>query len=201
MRKNIASKKNVKISFTYWKAFVGPAEQLSMKIDDIEICRFSPKCIRIIENIFNHEFADNERVEFIADILEVKNCDLYINGQYICNFDYTRMWLINEAFAKVTKYSIRIDHDNLRWVYSFSQDWHVQNLSGRVEEVECNPEDLEKVLSELKEKYRPLVTHNSYYAFEIIEYRGKDYNRIYKNDSVGCESDNFDEEIRKVIFR
>lgn len=201
MRKSTALKKNLTISFTYWKAYVGPAEQLSMKINDIEICSFGPKCIRIIESIFNHKFCDNEVIEFTADTFKVDNCNLFINNQLVCEFDYKRLWLVNEAFAPITSYVIHVNHDNLKWTYSWSQDWHVQNLSGSVESVEVSPEDLESKLSELKEKYRPLVTRNSYYAFEIVEYRGKEYNRLFKNDSVGCEPGNFDENIRKIVFK
>ena len=202
MRSSTALKKNVKIEFHYWKAFVGTAEQLSMKINEIDICVFGSRCIRIIESIFNHEFVNNESVELIADTFKINKGDLYINDTFVINCDYTRLWLINEAFAPVISYSIHVNHDNLRWTYSFSLDWHVQNLSGRVEDINnIKPDDLDGVLKELKSKYSSQVTHNSYFAFEIIEYRGSEYNRAYKNDSVGCEPDNFDEQIRKELFR
>ena len=202
MRNSTALKKNLKIKFSYWKPFVGTAEQLSMKIDDIEICIFGPKCIRTIESIFNHQFQSDEEVELIADTFKVDNRELYINDQYVIDFDYKRMWLINEAVAKVTGYHIAVNHDNLSWTFSWSLDWHVQNLSGRVEDVyDIKPEELESKLAELKEKYSKLVTHNSYYAFEIIEYRGKDYNRFFRSDSVGCVPENFDENIRKEVWK
>lgn len=201
MRKSTALKKNLTLEFHYWKAFVGTAEQLSMKIDDIQICIFGPRCIRIIESIFNHSFIDEEKVKFIANTFKVDNLDLYINDTFVTDLDYTRMWLVNEAFAKVTSYSIIVSNNNLRWTYSWSLDWHVQNLSSQVETVEVQPEELESKLAELKEKYLPLVTHNCYYSFEVIEYRGKDYNRTFSRDSVGFTSDNFDENIRKSIFK
>lgn len=202
MRNSTALKKNLPIHFHYWKAFVGTAEQLSMKIDDIEICIFGPKCIRTIESIFNHNFTDDEQVDLIANTFQVKDRELYINETYITEFDFSRMWLINEAFAKVTHYSIRVNHDTLKWTYSWSLDWHVQNLGSEAEYIDnIKPEDLKQTLSDIKERYSKLVEHNSYYDIEVIEYRGKEYNRLYDRDSVGCEPDNFDEKIRNVVFK
>lgn len=185
-----------------WKAFIGTAEQLRMKINDIEICVFGPRCIRIIESIFNYQFPEDIEVELTADTFKVEKTGLFINNEFVTTLDYTRLWLINEAFAPITSYEILVNHDKLSWTYSYSQDWHVQNLSGRVEEIrDIKPENLSKILDELKKKYASQVTHNTYFAFEIIEWRTQEYNRIFDRDSVGCESDNFDENIRKVVFR
>ena len=201
MRKSTSLKKNLEITFHYWKPFVGTAEQLSMKIDNIEICVFGPKCIRTIESIFNHQFSNDETIVLIANTFKVDNFDLYINDTFITDFDYKRLWLTHEAFAKVTGYVIHVNHSTLRWSYSWSLDWHVQNLSGRVEDVEVQPNELEVKLEELKEKYSKMITHNCYYSFEIDEYRGSEYNRTFKNDSVGCVLENFDENIRKAVFK
>lgn len=201
MRKSML-KKNVAIKFHYWKPCVGNNEQLSMSINDIEICVFNPKCVRIIETIFNHRFVDNEYVTLVATTFQLDKCDLYINGTYVCDFDYKRLWLSNEAFAPITSYSIHINKDNLKWTYSWSQDWHIENHSCRVEDIEnIEPNDLNKVIAKITKKYLPQVTHNSYFAYEIIEYRGKEFNRHYDWGAIGHEQDNFDEEIRKKIFK
>jgi len=202
MRKSTALKKNLLIKFAYWRAFVGTAEQLSMKIGDIEICKFGPACIRIIESIFNHKFENKETVDLVADTFKVDNGDLYINNEFVTRFDYTRMWLINEAFAKVTHYSISVNECELAWTYSWSQDWHVQNLSGYIGEIDnIKPEELNSTLEELKKKYGPQITHNHYFHFEIFEYRGKEFNRRYGSESIGLEPDNFDEKIRKRVWK
>ena len=202
MRSTLALKKDLSIKFYYWKAFVGTAEQLKMVINDIEICVFGPRCIRTIESIFNYHFPEEMEVDLVASAFKVEKSKLYINEQFVTDFDYTRMWLINEAFAPITSYSIHVNHDKLKWTYSWSLDWHVQNLSSRVEDIEnIKPKDLESLLQTLKLKYASQVTRNCYFAFEIIEYRGKEFNRAYKSDSVGCEADNFDEKIRNAIFK
>lgn len=202
MRNSTPLKKNLTLSFRYWKPFVGTAEQLSMKINDIEICTFGPRCIRIIESIFNHQFTSDEEIAFIASTFKVDKRNLYINDIYVTDFDYSRMWLINEAFAPVTHYCIHVDSSELKWIYSWSLDWHVQNLSARIEDVnDIKPEDLEKTLEELKAKYALQVTHNHYFGFTVVEYRTEEYNRWFRNDQVGCTPDNFDENIRKQVFK
>ena len=194
-------KKNVSIQFHYWTSIMGTPEQLSMSVNDIEICVFSPKCIRIIETIFNHKFVDNEYITLFATTFQLDKCDLYINGTYVCDFDYKRLWLTNEAFAPITSYSIHINKDNLKWTYSWSQDWHIENWSSRIEDIDnIEPNNLKKVIAKITKKYLPQVTHNSCFAYEIIEYRGKEFNRLYNRGSIGCEPDNFDEEIRKGVF-
>jgi len=201
MRKTFL-KKNVNIKFHYWKAFVGQIDNLSMSINDIEICIFGSRCINTIETIFEHKFVDNEAFEIVASSFKVDKGDLYINDTFVCEFDYKRLWLTNEAFAPITSYSIHIDCDKLSWTYSWSQDWHIQNLSCRVEDIDnIEPKNLNKVVAKIVKKYLPKVSHNSCFGYEIIEYRGKEFNRLHSRGSIGCEPNNFDENIRKEIFR
>lgn len=199
MRKSTKTLKNLKIEFHYWKSYIRTAEQLSMKINDIEICIFGPRCIRIVESIVGRKFTTEETFIFVADTFKVDKYDLYINDTYITDMDYMRMCAIHGALHEVTNYSISICCDTLVYGYSFSHDWHVSNRSSYIETVETT--DLESTMKELKEKYALLVEHNKYYSFRIIEERGEDFNRVLKYDSVGLDPDNFDEEIRKEIFR
>ena len=59
-----------------------------------------------------------------------------------------------------------------------------------------------KAIEKLKKEYAQKVEHNCVYSFDIIEYRGKDYNARIGSDGIGYENhDNFDEKIRNVLFK
>lgn len=198
VRKTMALKKQVKASVYHWHSIYG-VDYCELALNGVLIGKLTNKARDNLASAFGTHFEGNSRYDLIADTIKVDKGNLLINGVFVCELDYKGLYMVNGAFSPITKYHILVNLDNLSWTYSFSQDWHIQNLSSIVEEIETK--DCVKTIKQLKEKYAPMVKHNSCYAFEVIEYRGEDFNRTIMRDNVGLVPDNFDEEIRKQIFK
>ena len=198
MRKTLALHKNVPININTWRDIHG-YDSGELIVNDVLIGKFSKNSLSNLESALEMQLIGGYKIETIAKTIKVNKGQLFINDTFICELNSGGLWSINGAFTPISNYRILVNEDELQWVYSWSLDWHVQNLSGRVEEIET--QDYKKALKQLKKKYAPMVKHNTYFAFDIVEYRGDDFNRIILNDNVGLEPNNFDEKIRKEIFK
>ena len=198
MRKTSALKKNIPVSIKVWRDFRG-FDTIDLTINDVCIGRLKGSSLENLKKAFETDLIPSQEYGFTAETVKLDKGCLIINGIEICELSYQGLWALNGAFHTITGYSIKVDHSTLRWSYSVSQDWHVDNLSHRVEDIDTP--DYKKTMEELKKKYAPQVTHNCFFAFTIIEYRGDDFNRLLCYDSVGCEPENFDENIRKKVWR
>ena len=198
IRKTMALKKQVKVCVYHWHSVYG-VDYCELAINDILIGKLTNRARDNLASAFGTHFGDNNKYDFIATTIKVSKGDLLINDVFVCELDYKGLYLINGAFSPITKYRVLVNHSTLSWTYSFSQDWHVQNLSGRVEEIET--QDYVKTIKQLKKKYAPMVARNNYYSFEVVEYRGEDFNRFLLTEQVGCVKENFDENISKEIFK
>ena len=199
MRKTLALHKNVPIIVLTWHDIHG-YDSGELIVNNVLIGRFSKNSLFNLENALEMQLIGGcKKIETMAKTIKVNKGQLFINDTFISELNSDGLWAINGAFTPISKYRILVDDCELGWVYSWSLDWHVQNLSSRVEEIET--QDYKKTLKQLKKKYAPMVKHNTYFNFDIVEYRGDDFNRIILNDSVGFEPNNFDEKIRKEIFK
>ena len=198
MRKSTALYKNVPIVVRSWHDIHG-VDFIDFSINGVYIGKLKDKPMHNLESATEYQFVGGCEYGITAKTIKVDKGELFVNGQSICELSYGALWSIHGAFHKITGYTIHVDSDTLHWVYTWSLDWHVQNLSHRVEDVETL--DYEKTLAELKKKYEPLVEHNQYFGFEIIEYRGDNFNRVLLRDTVGCVPNNFDEKIRQAVFK
>lgn len=198
MRKTLALQKSIPISIRTWHDIRG-VDYCELTINNVLIGKFDIHSMKKLECALDSSFESDKKYDFNAKTIKLQKGELLINDFPICALSPRGLWAINGAFTKVTSYVINIHRDHLCWLYSWSLDWHVENHSAFVERVETI--DYKKTLKVLKKKYEKLVEHNVYYAFQIIEYRGKDYNALIYNDSVGCVPENFDEKIRERIFR
>ena len=198
MRKTLALHKNVPITVNTWRDMYG-YDSGDLIVNDVLVGRFAKNSLINLENALEMRLIGGYKIETIAKTIKVNKGQLFINDTFICELNSGGLWAINGAFTPISKYRILVNESELSWVYSWSLDWHVQNLSGRVEEIET--QDYKKALKQLKKKYAPMVKRNTYFHFDIVEYRGDDFNRTILNDNVGLEPNNFDEKIRKEIFK
>ena len=205
MKHNVALKKNVSITINYFKDFYGKTSFYVRELNGYKCnMQFRNSCKENLETALNYKFEINETKTFIIDTY-VKKDVWYINDVEVLELGTTGMFEVSYAFAKTIGFNILVNKDNISWGWSYGLGKHIQNLSGRIEDVKVEGTDYAKVLKELKNKYSKKLEKNCMYVFEIIEYRGSDKrfyhndNRLLTRESVGYEESNFDEDIWNEI--
>ena len=198
MRRSTALHKKVSMVVKAYHDIHG-VDFIHLTINDVFVGKFNAATKAKLEDATDMQFVDGCEYGFVVDTFKVDKEKMMVNGRFVCELAYGGLWAIHGAFHPVTGYSIEVRHNVLNWVYSWSQDWHVENRVATVEYV--TTQDYKKAIEELKVKYAPLVKHNEMFDFSVIEFRGEDFNRKLDTESVGYEPNNFDEKIREHIFR
>lgn len=201
MKHNVALKKNVSVVVRYYKDFYNNEIILINLNNNRNVLQFRAR--NILDNL-NEALETNlmcgTENEYVVSIC-VKKDMLYINDVAIIELSPRGIYEVDYALSPIAGYLISVNKDSISFAWSYSLDRHIQNLSGRIEDVEIVGTDYKTTLNKLMKAYSKKLERNSMYVFEIIEYRGKDKdllrndNRLLTRELVGYQEDNFDEEI------
>ena len=207
MKHNIGTKKNVSITITYFKDLYNVESFIIREVNGYKChLQFRANLKEGLGYALNYHFELHETKSFVLSNTYVKSDLWYMNDVPVVEINYKCMYELLYAFAKVRGYMLSVNKDHLQFTWSYSLDYHLQNLSSRgIDEIIVEGIDYQPALKKLMKQLEKKIERNCIFVIEIIEYRGNDKrllhndNRLVARESVGYEESNFDENIWKEL--
>lgn len=207
MKHNIGTKKNVSITITYFKDLYNVESFIVREVNGYKChLQFRASIKENLETALNYHFELHETKSFVLTNTYVVEDMWYMNDTPVVEINYKGMYELLYAFAKVRGYMLSVNKDHLQFIWSYSLDYHLQNLSSRgFDEIIVEGNDYQPALKKLMKKLEKQIERNCIFVIEIIEFRGNDKrllhndNRLVARESVGYEESNFDEDIWKEL--